>query len=223
MQLVFGFEDLEAETGKKGDEEGRAITPREACGRIAEVVQEAVRKMEVVAEEKARALKRCRQAVEACEREMEEKAAEAAELNTERQRRRQQVEELESIVRLKQAEAEMFQFKAAEARREAERLQGIAAAKSQKAEQEYASKYLKARLEEAEMEKQYLFEKIKLQESRRPAAAAAATSGGGTAGGSRSSEPSQMMMMCKIQDLLKNVYGAVPKSEAQQSGDHTPS
>ncbi|XP_078435844.1 OBERON-like protein [Wolffia australiana] len=229
MMMIF-FQELEVEAGKASEaaEVGRAITPQEACNQISEVVQEAVRKMEAVAEEKIRMLKRCRQAVEACDRELEEKAREVAELKMERQRKRQQVDELESIVRLKQAEAEMFQFKAAEARREAERLQSIAMAKSQKAEQEYASRYLKARLEEAEMEKQYLFEKFKLQESHRPGqavsvppAATAAAAFAASAGGSRSSEPSQMMMMCKIQDLLKNVYGSVPKSETQNSGDHT--
>lgn len=72
--------------------------------------------METVGEEKLRAYKRARMAVEACEREMEEKAREVAQLQAERQRQHLQVEELESIVRLKQAEAEMFQLKANEAR-----------------------------------------------------------------------------------------------------------
>lgn len=117
--LTFVRAELEIESpikGGEGDDGGRLITPQEACSRIAEVVQEAVRKMEAVGEEKLRAYKRARMAVEACEREMEEKAREVAQLQTERQRQRQQVEELESIMRLKQAEAEMFQLKANEAR-----------------------------------------------------------------------------------------------------------
>ena len=110
------------------EESGRLITPHEACNRIAEVVQEAVRKMETVAEEKMQTFKKARLAVESCERELEEKAREARELKAERLRRQQQVEELESMIRLKSAEAEMFQLKANEARQEAEQLQSIALA-----------------------------------------------------------------------------------------------
>ena len=54
----------------------------------------------------------------------------------------------------------MFDLKASEARREAERLQRIALAKAEKSEEDYASRYLKQRLHEAEAEKQYLFEKM---------------------------------------------------------------
>uniref|UniRef100_A0A1D1YV98 OBERON-like protein n=1 Tax=Anthurium amnicola TaxID=1678845 RepID=A0A1D1YV98_9ARAE len=199
------FQELEVDSAKNSDAEdaGRIISPQEACNRIADVVQEAVRKMEMVAEEKMRMFKRARLALEACDRELEDKAREVQELKMERQRKKQQVEELESIVRLKQAEAEMFQFKANEARREAERLQSIALAKSEKAEQEYASRYLKARLDEAEMEKQLLFEKMKLQEGQ---PGPQVSSGG-------SGDPSQTLMLCKIQDFLKNVYNAPPKQE----------
>ncbi|KAK8933939.1 OBERON-like protein [Platanthera zijinensis] len=165
--------------------------------------------MEMVAEEKLRTLKRARLAVEACDHELEDKAKEVAELKMERQRKKQQVDELESIVRLKQAEAEMFQLKATEARQEAERLQSIASAKSEKAEQDYASMYLKRRLDEAEAEKQYLFEKIKLQESQRS-----------IAGSSSAGDPAQMLS--KIQELLKNVYNVALKSEAWQPNGRRP-
>lgn len=210
--LMLLFQELEIDSTKnlgETDDSSRLIAPQEACNRIAEVVQEAVRKMEMVAEEKLRMFKRARLALEACDRELEDKAREAAELKRERQRKKQQVEELESIVRLKQAEAEMFQLKATEARQEAERLQTIALAKSEKAaaEQDYASMYLKRRLDEAEAEKQYLFEKIKLQESQR-APQVASSSGGGVG--------SSETLMCKIQDLLKNVYNASPKPDGQQ-------
>ncbi|XP_010943847.1 OBERON-like protein isoform X1 [Elaeis guineensis] len=205
MLLLFIQElEIDATKNSETEEAGHVISPQEACNRIAEVVQEAVRKMEMVAEEKMRMLKRARLALEACDHELEEKAREVAELKVEKQRNKQQVEELESIVRLKQAEAEMFQLKANEARQEAERLQSIALAKSDKAEQDYASLYLKRRLDEAEAEKQYLFEKIKLQESQRAPQ------------GSGSGDPSQMMF-CKIQDLLKNVYSMPGKSQGQQS------
>ncbi|WOL03944.1 OBERON-like protein [Canna indica] len=205
--LLHFLQDLELDSPKNSESEevGRLISPQEACNKIAEVVQEAVRKMEIVAEEKLRMFKRAHLALEACDRELEEKAREVQELKMERQRKKHQVEELESIIRLKQAEAEMFQLKANEAKQEAERLQSIAMAKSEKAEQDYASMYLKRRLEEAEAEKQYLYEKIKLQESQRAPQ------------GSSSGDPAQTMMLNKIQDLLKNVYSVPQKTEGQQS------
>ncbi|ONK59828.1 uncharacterized protein A4U43_C08F11240 [Asparagus officinalis] len=212
--LMLLFQELEIDSTKnltETEDPSHLIAPQEACNKIAEVVQEAVRKMEIVAEEKLRMFKRARLSLEACDRELEDKAREVAELKIERQRKKQQVEELESIVRLKQAEAEMFQLKATEARQEAERLQTIVLAKSEKAaaEQDYASLYLKRRLDEAEAEKQYLFEKIKLQESQRPPQVG--SSSGGVGGGD-----SSQMLMCKIQDLIKNVYNPSPKSDGQQ-------
>lgn len=181
------------------------ISPQESFNRIADVVQEAVRKMEMVSEEKMRMVKKARLAVEGCEQELKDKAREVAALKMERQRKKIQIDELESIVRLKQAEADMFELKANEARREAERLQRIALAKTEKSEEDYASRYLKQRLHEAEAEKQYLFEKIKLQESLRPVQSNAGTS-----------EPSHSMYN-KIQDLLKNMYNTPSKAEAQSS------
>jgi hypothetical protein len=205
------YAELEMDSPKisENEDSGRLITPQEACNRIAEVVQEAVRKMELVAEEKMRLYKKARLAVDACDRELEEKVREAQELKAERLRKKQQVEELESIVRLKQAEAEMFQLKASEARQEAERLQSIALAKSKTAEQDYASIYLKRRLEEAEAEKQFLFEKIKLQENQKPLPHQASSSASGAGGG----DPTQTMMLSKIQDLLKNVRSMPAKTE----------
>jgi len=74
------------------------------------------------------------------------------------------------------------------------------------AEQDYASMYLKRRLEEAEAEKQFLFEKIKLQENQRPAVVVGSSSGAG-------GDSAQTMMLSKIQDLLKNVRSMPAKSE----------
>nr|GMD45576.1 OBERON-like protein [Ipomoea batatas] len=195
--ILSFFQELEVDASKsqEGDEVARLIAPQEAFTRIADVVQEAIRKMEMVAEEKMRMVKKARLAFEACDQELKDKAREVAALKMDRQRKKQQIDELESIVRLKQAEAEMFDLKASEARREAERLQRIALAKTEKSEEDYASRYLKQRLSEAEAEKQYLFEKIKLQESSR-----ASHSGAG------GSDPSQVMMYStKIQDLFKNM------------------
>ncbi|GFP80479.1 oberon-like protein [Phtheirospermum japonicum] len=192
------------------EEANRLISPQEAFNKIADVVQEAVRKMEMVSEEKMRMVKKARLSVEACEQELKDKAREVAALKMERQRKKIQIDELESIVRLKQAEADMFELKANEARREAERLQRIALAKTEKSEEDYASRYLKQRLHEAEAEKQYLFEKIKLQESSR----ASQSSGGGA------NDPSQMMYS-KIQDLIKNMYNTPSKGEGQSSDLHS--
>ncbi|XBI79405.1 hypothetical protein VPH35_088877 [Triticum aestivum] len=210
LYYAYVFTELEMDSPKssENEESGRLITPQEACNRIAEVVQEAVRKMELVAEEKMGLYKKARTAVEACDRELDEKARQVQEFKAERLRKKQQVEELESIVRLKQAEAEMFQLKASEARQEAERLQSIALAKSERAEQDYASLYLKRRLEEAEAEKQFLFEKIKLQDGHRPPQASSSVPG------DSSQAPSQALMLSKIQDLLKNVRTMPTKSEA---------
>jgi hypothetical protein len=198
---------MDSPKNTENEDPGRLTTPHEACNRIAEVVQEAVRKMELVAEEKLQLYKKARHAVEVCDRELEEKVREVQEIKTERLLKKQQVDELESMVRLKQAEAEMFQLKASEARQEAERLQCIALVKSERAEQDYASMYLKRRLEEAEAEKQFLFEKIKLQDNQRPPQGSGSGSGGAAGG------PTQTMMLSKIQDLLKNVHSMPPKSE----------
>ncbi|TYH63934.1 hypothetical protein ES332_D07G230700v1 [Gossypium tomentosum] len=205
--LIFFQElDMDSPTSLENGEGGRLIAPQEACNRIADVVQEAIRKMEMVADEKMRMFKKARLALDACDRELEDKAKEVAELKLERQKKKLQVEELERIVRLKQAEADMFQLKANEAKREAERLQRIALAKSDKSEEEYASSYLKLRLSEAEAEKQYLFEKLKLQESSR---ASQSSSGG---------DPS--LMYSKIRDLLHG-YNIIPaKTESQPNERH---
>ena len=163
------FQEFEADPSRNNGvgKGGRLLAPQEACKQIAEVVQEAIRKMEMVADEKLRMLRKGRLALETCDRELEDKARELAELKLERQRRKQQVDELESIVKLKQAEVDMFQLKADETRREAEMLKKIALAKSDKSEEEYRSSYLKLKLSEAEAEKQYLFQKTKVQESSR--------------------------------------------------------
>ncbi|XVF81482.1 hypothetical protein PTKIN_Ptkin15bG0158900 [Pterospermum kingtungense] len=205
--MFFQELDMDSPTSLENGEGGRLIAPQEACNRIADVVQEAIRKMEMVADEKMRMFKKARLALDACDRELEDKAKEVAELKLERQKKKLQIEELERIVRLKQAEADMFQLKANEAKREAERLQRIALAKSDKSEDDYASSYLKLRLSEAEAEKQYLFEKIKLQESSR---ASQSNSGG---------DPSQVLMYSKIHDLLHG-YNMPSKTESQPNDRH---
>ncbi|KAL0560573.1 hypothetical protein IC582_000982 [Cucumis melo] len=192
--ILMFFQENETDSmgSIENGEGGRLAAPQEACNRIAEVVQEVIKKMEIVANEKMRSWKKARMDVEAFNREVDDKAKEAAEIKLDRQRKKLQIEELEKIVRLKCAEADMFQLKANEAKREAERLRRIALAKTEKSEEEYASNYLKQRLNEAEAEKQYLLEKIKLQESSRPLQS------------SCGADPSQMLMYSKIQDLLYN-------------------
>ncbi|KAF3443289.1 hypothetical protein FNV43_RR12971 [Rhamnella rubrinervis] len=207
--IIFQELELDSPKGLENGEAGRLIAPQEACNRIAEVVKEAIRKMEMVADEKMRMYKKARLAVDACDRELQDKAKEVTELKLDRQKKKLQIEELEKIVRLKHAEADMFQHKAEEAKREADRLQRIALAKSDKSEEEYASSYLKQRLSEAEAEKQYLFEKIKLQESSR----ASQSSGGG------GNDPSQMLMYSKMHDLL---YSASPNKTDLPTNERHP-
>lgn len=206
--MIFLNLELEVDSPKslENGESGRMIAPQEACNRIADVVQEAIRKMEVVADEKMKMFKKARMALEACDRELADKAREAAELKMDRQKKKMQIEELERIVRLKTAEADMFQLKANEAKREAERLQRIALAKSDKSEEEFTSNYLKQRLSEAEAEKLYLHEKIKLQESSR------------TSQSSSGDPSSQMLMYSKIHELLYN--SVPPKADGRPNERH---
>ncbi|MCD9559266.1 hypothetical protein HAX54_017134 [Datura stramonium] len=194
--LTF-FQELDMDSPKNTEagNSSRLVPPQEACNRIAQVVQEAVQKMELVADEKMRMLKKARIALEACDSELEEKAKEVAELKLERQQKKKQIDELDSIVRLKQAEADMFQLKADEARREVGRLQMIALSKLGKSEDDYASRYLKQRLSEAEAEKQFLLEKIKLQDQ---------DSRSSQSNGNGMGEPSQALLS-KIQEILKSV------------------
>ncbi|XP_038694153.1 OBERON-like protein isoform X2 [Tripterygium wilfordii] len=207
--ILMFFQELEVDSPKsmENGEGGRLIGPQESCNRIAQVVREAVQKMEMVADEKLRMFKKACMFLEACDKELEDKAREVTELKLERQKKKLQIEELEKIVRLKQAEADMFQLKANEAKREAERLQRIALAKTDKSEEEYKNSYLKLRLSEAEAEKQYMFEKIKLQESSRASQ--------GCAGG----DPSQALMYSKIHDLLQG-YNINSKAEPQSNERH---
>ncbi|GFP99808.1 oberon-like protein [Phtheirospermum japonicum] len=188
--LMF-FQEIETDPFKnqESEETGRPISPHEAFDKISNVVQEAVKKMELVADDKMRVVKRARLAIEACDQELKDKSREIAALKMERQKKKIQIDELESIVRLKQAEADMFEMKANEARRESERLQRVTRAKTEKSEEDYASRYLKQRLHEAEAETNFLFEKFKLQESLRP--------------GVGKNDPSHSTYD-KIQDLLKN-------------------
>ncbi|KVI10631.1 Protein of unknown function DUF1423, plant, partial [Cynara cardunculus var. scolymus] len=182
VSRIFG--ELGLDSPERPDPSGS----EDACNKIYEVVQEAIRKMEMVANEKMEMVAKARLELDNCDRELEEKGREIAELEMGRHEKKQQIEELESIVRLKEAEADMFQVKADKARREADRLRRIVvAAKSKRSEEEeYAARYLKLRLSEAEAEaeRMHLFDKIKLQER----------------------EPETGMMYSKIQDLLKNVY-----------------
>lgn len=158
--------------------------------------------MEMVANEKMRMFKKARLSFDACERELADKAREAGELKMDRQKKKLEIEELEKIVRLKSAEADMFQMKASEAKREAERLQRILLAKSDKSEEEYTSNYLKQRLSEAEAEKQYLYEKIKMQESSRIL---------------QSSSGGDPLMFSKIHDLL---YSVPPSADGPSNDCH---
>ncbi|KAK1401027.1 hypothetical protein POM88_000632 [Heracleum sosnowskyi] len=87
----FELEAYEVETNNvtssESEEGGGLIAPQEAFNRIADVVQEAVKKMETVEEEKLRMVKKARLAVEACDQERKDKAREVAALKMDRQRK----------------------------------------------------------------------------------------------------------------------------------------
>lgn len=99
------------------------------------------------------------------DRNVEEKRTEAADLQYERARTRAEIEDIESAVRIKQAEAKMFQIRADEARQEAGGLQRIISVKREKVDEDYACKYAKLRLSEAEERHQKRFEELKALEN----------------------------------------------------------
>ncbi|KAI8031981.1 hypothetical protein LOK49_LG01G02567 [Camellia lanceoleosa] len=68
--------DMDSSRNPESGEDRRVIAPQEACNQIAEVVQEALKKMEMVADEKMRMFKKAHQALEASELELDEKASE---------------------------------------------------------------------------------------------------------------------------------------------------
>lgn len=158
--------DVESPTSLESEEGGRLIAPQEAFIQTTEAPREATtRKMEMVADDdlKMRMYERARMAVEVCDQELLHKTRKFEELMLERHMKRSQIQELEKIVRLKLAEVDMFQLKANEAKQEVLRLRRIALA----SEEEYVNGYLKQRFWEAEAEKQYLIDKIRLEESSR--------------------------------------------------------
>lgn len=192
---------------EKGDvkacegQDANLIEPHDACARIAEVVHEAVTKMEAVADEKVRALKRARLTLEACDKELEEKKLELQDLHVEREKRKLEIEALEMKVKLKMAEAEMFQAHADDARQKAEILRRLVADKSLEAEEDHV-RDLKLRLDEVEAQRRSLLEQIQLQEHLQ-----------------RQPDPSQMLMVSRIQDVLKQV----PKKGSAEPAKELPS
>ncbi|KAJ6750865.1 hypothetical protein OIU85_001408 [Salix viminalis] len=73
-------------------------------------------------------------------------------------------DELESIIRIKQAEAKMFQVRADDARIEAEGLKRIVIAKSEKIEEEYAGRFSKLHIAEAEEMRKQKYEEFQALE-----------------------------------------------------------
>ncbi|KAI7987796.1 Protein OBERON 2 [Camellia lanceoleosa] len=73
---------MDSSRNPESGEDRRVIAPQEACNQIAEVVQEALKKMEMVADEKMRMFKKAHQALEASELELDEKAREVVELKS---------------------------------------------------------------------------------------------------------------------------------------------
>ncbi|KAH7365467.1 hypothetical protein KP509_18G029700 [Ceratopteris richardii] len=163
------------------------IDHQEACARIAEVVQEAVTKIEEVSDEKVRAAKRARATLEACEKELEDKKLALREMQFQRERRKLEIEALKMKLKLKIREAEMFQAHADEALRKVEILRNLLAEKTSEAEEDHC-KYLKLQLCEIEAKKRDLLDQIQLQDQIQ-----------------WQPDPSHMLMVNRIQDVLKQV------------------
>ena len=180
--------EAEAEDAREYEGDGdhmKMIEPREVCARIADVVHEAMAKMETVAVDKVRGVEKAHASFEAHDKELEDKKRYLQELQRERLKRKQEIEELGMMIRLKVAEADMFQTRADDARREADGLRRLVAEKSEKSEEEY-SRYLKLRLSEVDADRRALFEKIQIREHSQ-----------------LQPDVSQMLTLCKIQELLK--------------------
>ncbi|KAI7987794.1 Protein OBERON 2 [Camellia lanceoleosa] len=73
---------MDSSRNRESGEDRRVIAPRRHATKFFEVVQEALKKMEMVADEKMRMFKKAHQALEASELELDEKAREVAELKS---------------------------------------------------------------------------------------------------------------------------------------------
>ncbi|KAL5987957.1 hypothetical protein ACLOJK_035719 [Asimina triloba] len=156
--LLLFFQELEMQPSKNPEtEEGeRSVAPQEEYNQVTKLAQGAVEKLRRVANEKMNKCSKARTELEACDRQLADKARKAAELKLRMQHEKKQIGFLENAVKIKQLEAKTFELMADEARREAERLRTI-----------ILTNCLKLQMNEAEAKKQYLFEKMKLQESSR--------------------------------------------------------
>ncbi|XP_004500444.1 OBERON-like protein [Cicer arietinum] len=84
--ILMAFQELDLDSPKNSGnaESGRLIAPHVACNRIVEMVQEAIRKMELVVDKKMRMFKKACLAFEACDRELFDNARRTGELGMER-------------------------------------------------------------------------------------------------------------------------------------------
>ncbi|KAI5063632.1 hypothetical protein GOP47_0022179, partial [Adiantum capillus-veneris] len=137
----------------------------DCSGRMAEPARESVPKATSSGGSKLVDTDNARVVFQKVERNVEEKRTEAAELQYDRVRKKAEIEDIESAVRIKQAEAKMFQVRADEARQEAGGLQRIISVKREKIDEDYACKYAKVRLSEAEERHQKRFEELKVLEN----------------------------------------------------------
>ncbi|PON91799.1 Protein OBERON [Trema orientale] len=119
--ILMFFRELELESTKRleNGEGGRAIAA--AFNQIEGVLQDVLRKMEMVCDEKKRMYEKARLAVQDCDLEFLDNAKEVAELKRDMQKRKLEIEELVKGARLKHAEADRFQLMSNEANREAEK------------------------------------------------------------------------------------------------------
>ncbi|PON54808.1 Protein OBERON [Parasponia andersonii] len=119
--ILMFFRELEQESPKRleNGEGGGAIAV--AFNQIEVVLQDVLRKMEMVCDEKKRMYEKARLAVQDCDIEFLDNAKEVAELKRDMQERKLEIEELVKGARLKHAEADRFQLMSNEANREAEK------------------------------------------------------------------------------------------------------
>lgn len=76
--MLADSESVDAKDAHRDD--GKLLDRKEACDRVAEVVREAIAKIEGVAEEKASQVKKARLALDLCDRELDDKKRELTDL-----------------------------------------------------------------------------------------------------------------------------------------------
>eukprot|EP00250_Pteridium_aquilinum_P015469 c22600_g1_i1 orf=213-4493(+) len=142
-----------------------SLKANDTSGHMAEPARESIPKTTSSGGNKHVDTDNARVVLQSFDRNLDERRTEAGELQYDRARKRAEIEDIETMVRMKQAEVKMFQVRADEARQEAGGLQQIISVKQEKIDEDYACKYAKLRLNEAEERHQKRYEELQALET----------------------------------------------------------